>query len=197
MPPIVKMAADVMFPELKPNERVKALFKLMEDGKLDPNTLLPKLAALMRDMSEPMMEKYWGTLAYRMGTLKKTSENVFREFMGAGGDRGLAYIVRGLEQLIGSTTVNIKTWGMLFEDVGRRVGDVFLILRDLTEYVGGIKHEDNVFQKMFGDPDDNKLLTSIKNAVSEFKELNKELITFMSTMENNFLAEKFIRVPII
>ena len=81
-----------MLADIATGGSTKELFKQMEAGQLDPNILLPKLAAEMEKKARQGEARWRGTSGYQQGISEKAMEDNLKVFATSGGDAGFIKI---------------------------------------------------------------------------------------------------------
>ena len=148
---------------------VKTLFKMMQDGQLDPMVALPKLAALMKDMSEPAMAKYMQSLPYRQGKAQENQELWLQQFNESGGTAGLTRFWKVWGQMIEDTIPSAEKLGSVFEVLATKFSNALLIPQEFIRWFNGETDERNIWQKMFGDSSSNQIIVSTKKLIDDLK----------------------------
>lgn len=123
MPAAVRIAAEVMT-----GGDTKALNKMMEAGNLDPNELLPKMAAYMEKMANAngAYAKALGTSIVAQGRMNFQFERFVGIFSDAGGEQGFYKIFNTIAKFFKDNPKMAMSLGRAWETVGKifeRVGD--------------------------------------------------------------------------
>lgn len=112
MPAAVRMMADAVT-----GGDTKALLKMMEDGKLDPNEALPKFFEEMRKRSESMLPEYFKTSRFAQGSMNKAAEDSLKVFASEGGDKGFTNFFNRMTEAMKAAQPLIKALAGSFEDL--------------------------------------------------------------------------------
>lgn len=117
MPAAVKIAADAMGVE------VKALMKMMEEGKLDPNELLPKMAKEMDKLTRKndAYNKSLATSRVAQGRMKFWFEDFVSTFTKGGGESGYARIFNSIADFFKEGTSLATTMGKAWDRLSQIV----------------------------------------------------------------------------
>ena len=115
LPAAVRIAAEVMT-----GGDTKALNKMMEAGQLDPNELLPKMAAYMEKMSETSgaYSKALGTSIVAQGRMNFQFEKFVGIFSKNGGEQGFAKIFNSLSEFMRDNHDVATGLGEAWNDLG-------------------------------------------------------------------------------
>jgi len=163
---------------------VKTLFKMMADGKLDPMEALPKLAALMEEMSGPAMAKYQQSLPYKQGRFQEQQQLLMQDINDRGGAAGLSSIWDTLRQVMSDSRDDAEWIGRYFERGAHALNAAMLLPTELKRWLNGETDVRNFWQDMFGDADSNP---AVQSAMQVYKDMK---IAFDSLNE---AGDKFLK----
>lgn len=144
-PGVIKMLADVAT-----GGSTKELFKQMEAGKLDPNVLLPKLAAEMEKKSAQGEARWRGSSAFQQGLAEKRLEDQLKMFAGSGGNAGFLKIWTTFADTLPKMAPLFRAAGQGFDFFAQRFKGLGTIVAGLSEIVGGLQNI-NYFSKEAGE----------------------------------------------
>jgi tape measure domain-containing protein len=178
IPTVIPLMAKAMGVE------VKELFKMMEQGQLDPMTALPKLAAVMRAMSAPQMAEFQKSLPYRQGVQQENRQLWLQDFNNAGGTEGLTRFWKVMGQIIDDSIGSAKTLGALFNDAAQSFSNALLVPQEFVRWIKGETDQRNIWQRMFGDSETNSGLVSTMNSLNTIKEALMSIVTLADAANN-------------
>jgi len=121
-PGVIRMLAGVAT-----NGDTKELFKQMEAGKLDPNILLPKLAAEMEKVAKKGEGKWKNSAGFQQDLAEKKLEDSLKVFSSSGGNSGWLKIWTTFAETLPKMAPLFRAAGQGFDyfaDKFRGVGDI-------------------------------------------------------------------------
>lgn len=144
MPAAVKIAAQAMSKLEGRTVEVKELMKMMEEGKLDPNSLLPAMAQVMDELAEKN-DAYLKSLQ-TSATAQRRMNYQFEKFVGlftkSGGEQAFAKIFNAIADFFKENPNLAKGMADALEKVSTQIK---WLLEALTNLVKGFSEVANVF----------------------------------------------------
>lgn len=137
-PGVIKMLADVAT-----GGSTKELFKQMEAGKLDPNILLPKLAAEMEKKAAQGEKRWRGSSVFQQGLSEKRLEDQLKMFAGSGGQSGFLKIWTTFAETLPKMAPLFRAAGQAFDFFAGKfqgLGDIIGALSAIVGQVQGITY---------------------------------------------------------
>lgn len=197
MPAAVRLMADAVT-----GGDTKALLKMMEDGKLDPNEALPKFFSLMKDRSDPMLPSYFETSRFAQGSMNKEFEDQFKIFAKEGGDRGFTRLFKSMTAVMKEATPTVEGLARGFDELSKYVSFAMLLPQSFKRafegrdsWVADMLGKENIkiiegFTTGLG-----QLTEEIKNTLKGafegwgmiFEEFGPELMSFLVKIKDIFL----------
>ena len=139
LPAAVRIAAEVMT-----GGDTKALNKMMEEGKLDPNELLPKMAKYMEEMANKndAYAKSLETSRVAQGRFNWQFEQTVKLFAASGFDRGMKVFFDTLSRGLKENEAFVIAFGSAFEwameQLGKLGSFIKVILKEIQQFGEGL-----------------------------------------------------------
>ena len=172
LPPVIRLAADVAA-----GGDTKKLFKMMEDGLLDPNTLIPAITKRMREDSDKEMGAFWESLRYNQGMALRAQQEFTRKFLESGGEKGLTRFFETWSTIVKNSMESTELLGAAFNKLSWGFSVALLAGSEFAQWVAGREKEGNFMTVIFGPSGENGFLSEIRTTIKEAKDIISTLFT--------------------
>lgn len=148
--------------------------KMMANGEVGLEGVR-KFLELLGKRAQPYLEDYYGTITAQRGRVAFQNEQFLKNFMDAGGSKGLAEVFGTLEQIISDAIPHAEMLGGIFERFSYALSGALLLPGELREWVSGMEDARNFFEMTFGKfREDGEL----QNLIRTFRELGETVSHF-------------------
>lgn len=145
LPAAVRLMADAVT-----GGDTKKLFKMMEQGQLDPNVHLPLFFQQLQAKSAGGWDKYTQTIGYQQNQTSKRFEDFIKLFAGSGGNEGFFRIWKAFADTLPRLENIAMALGRAFNVFGegvQRTGDILVMFNDA---IGWFNKQSPTFQTSLG-----------------------------------------------
>lgn len=163
------------------------LFKMMEEGKLNPNEAIPKLAAIMKEQSDGYLREFQDkSLRYAQGFATNRQEAFMKNFVSGGGEAGMIQFWRTWGQIVEDSIGSADELGAAFSKVSDIFSGLLMVGPEFLQWVTGKDYEDNIFTKLFGKIGDSDYVAAAKETMDAMYDLGVVLVQRLSDLFSGF-----------